>query len=69
MYPQHGELAHLTKAIAPTLLVGNVTPAAAQLPCARMLPVPLMVMLSTTSSKQDVPLLDLLTAPLNVTLE
>src|ERR1051326_1264852 len=34
-----------------------------------MLPVPLIVMLSTTMTKQDWPLLDLLTAPLNVTLE
>src|SRR5579863_3399056 len=43
-------------------------PAAAQPPCAKMDPVPLIVMSPTTIAKQDVPLLDLLTAPLKVTL-
>jgi hypothetical protein len=43
-----------------------LTPAAAQPPVDRMLPVPLMAILLATSTKQDWPLLDLLTAPLNV---
>jgi len=36
---------------------------------AKIDPVPLIVMLSTTIAKQVCPLLDLLTAPLMVTLE
>ena len=52
-----------------TLAVGMFRPAAAQPPCSRMSPVPLMVMSSMTMTKQDLPLLDLFTAPLSVTLE
>ena len=44
------------------------TPAAAQPPWAKIAPVPLMVMSPTTRAKQELPLLDLLTAPLKVTL-
>src|SRR5580704_14014160 len=60
----------LTKMPRPgTAPVGMLTPASAQPPVDRMLPVPLMRMLLATITKQDWPLLDLLTAPLNVTLE
>src|SRR5258705_13882836 len=44
-------------------------PAAPQPPCATIAPVPLMVMWLATITKQELPLLDLLTMPLNVTFE
>ena len=52
--------------------LGMFTPALEQLAGespARTSPVPLMVISSMTMTKQDWPLLDLLTAPLTVTLE
>ncbi len=60
---------HWTRATVPTVLLGRLRPAAAQPPVFRISPVPLIVMLSTTRPKQDAPLLELLTAPLNSTLE
>jgi hypothetical protein len=60
---------HWTRATVPTVLLGRLRPAAAQPPVFRISPVPLIVMLSTTSPKQEAPLLELLTAPLNSTLE
>src|SRR5205814_7214539 len=60
---------HCTNAIAPTLLVGKLRPAAAQAPVFKISPVPLILMLSTTIAKQEAPLFDLLTAPLKSTLE
>ena len=60
---------HWTRATVPTVLLGRLRPAAAQPPVLRISPVPLIVMLSTTRPKQDAPLAELLTAPLNSTLE
>lgn len=60
---------HWTRATVPTVLLGRLRPAAAQPPVFRISPVPLIVILSTTRAKQEAPLLDLLTAPLNSTLE
>jgi hypothetical protein len=48
--------------------VGIVNPAALHPPLSVMSPVPLMVTSSMTITKQDWPWLDLLTAPLIVTL-
>src|SRR5579872_2657188 len=48
--------------------VGMVSPAEGQPSCSRIEPVPLIVTVLTTMAKHEKPLLDLLTAPLNVSL-
>src|SRR5437660_536710 len=52
-----------------TGLVGMESPAAAHPPVSKIAPVPATYTVFATSTKQEAPKLDLLTAPLNVTFE
>jgi len=60
--------AHMTRAVAPTLLVrqSDASQAQAAVVVCSMLAVPFIVMLSATKRRHDCPNADLLTAPLNV---